>query len=215
MSPAPDTRTRILDSAQKLFSDKGFRETSLRAITADASVNLAAVNYHFGSKEALVQAVFHRLLEPVNRERLARLDAAEADARPGRPPLRAVLEAFLAPPVAMASRPEGPTLGRLFGRLFLESGETLRQVFEAEFSVVARRFPAALASAAPHLTPGELQQRFHFMIGAMHQALGGGKLPGEACTPGRDEDALGQLLAFCEAGFAAPSVAGETAGRGR
>lgn len=215
MTPAPDTRTRILDAAQNLFSDKGFRETSLRAITAAAGANLAAVNYHFGSKEALVQAVFHRLLEPANRERLARLDAAEAAARPGEPDLHAVLEAFLAPPVAMASRPEGPTLGRLFSRLFLERGETLRKVFEAEFGEVARRFPPALATAAPHLSPDELQRRFHFMIGAMHQALGGGKLPGEACGPARGDDLLAQLLAFCEAGFAAPSARPQPAGEQR
>ena len=74
------TKDRILDSAERLFARDGFEATSLRAITAEANVNLAAVNYHFQSKEALVQAVIGRRMGPVNAQRIALLDACEAEA---------------------------------------------------------------------------------------------------------------------------------------
>src|SRR5690349_13215808 len=60
-----DTVERILDAAEILFAEKGFSETSLRLITSKAQVNLAAVNYHFGSKKSLIQAVFSRFLGPL------------------------------------------------------------------------------------------------------------------------------------------------------
>ena len=75
-----NTKDRILDSAERLFARDGFEATSLRAITAEANVNLAAVNYHFQSKEALVQTVIGRRMGPVNAQRLALLDAYEAEA---------------------------------------------------------------------------------------------------------------------------------------
>ena len=59
-----ETVERILDAAEQLFAEKGFAETSLRLITSKAGVNLAAVNYHFGSKKSLIQAVFTRFLDP-------------------------------------------------------------------------------------------------------------------------------------------------------
>ena len=76
---ATDTKDRILDAAERLFADKGYSATSLRDITQEAEVNLAAVNYHFGSKEALLTALLERRLDPVNRKRLELLDAAEAE----------------------------------------------------------------------------------------------------------------------------------------
>ena len=74
------TKDRILDAAEALFMEHGFEATSLRAITAAAAVNLAAVNYHFGSKEELFQAVLTRRLDPMNQRRLALLDRFERDA---------------------------------------------------------------------------------------------------------------------------------------
>src|SRR5947208_16884641 len=68
---AAATKERILDSAESLFMEHGFEATSLRSITAAAAVNLAAVNYHFGSKEELFQAVLTRRLDPMNHARLS------------------------------------------------------------------------------------------------------------------------------------------------
>src|ERR1700688_243243 len=89
---AVDTKTRILDAAEKLFGQNGFDATSLRDITTEADVNLAAVNYHFQSKESLVEATILRCSSPVNDRRLAMLDAAGP-----KPTVEQILEAFVGP----------------------------------------------------------------------------------------------------------------------
>ncbi|HEY6339983.1 MAG TPA: TetR family transcriptional regulator, partial [Bryobacteraceae bacterium] len=76
MNDRQDTKTRILDVAERLFGANGFDSTSLRDITAEAQVNLAAVNYHFQSKDSLIDAVIARRIEPVNRKRMEMLDKA-------------------------------------------------------------------------------------------------------------------------------------------
>src|SRR5258708_31446260 len=111
----PHTKQRILDSAERLFAEYGFGGVSLRAIIADAKVNLAAIHYHYRSKEALFDAVILRRLEPINRERLALLDSYE------KPTLEQVLEAFLAPSFRVVAHPDGgPTFSPLSGPVFGE-----------------------------------------------------------------------------------------------
>jgi AcrR family transcriptional regulator len=94
---AGSTQERILDTAERMFADEGYAATSVRKITAKAEVNLAAVHYHFRSKEALLEAVILRRAEPANRERLALLNACELEAGTGQPSLEGVLRAFLKP----------------------------------------------------------------------------------------------------------------------
>src|ERR1700724_3076730 len=106
---ALDTKTRILDAAEKLFGEKGFDTTSLRDITAEADVNLAAVNYHFQSKDSLIDAVIKRRIEPMNQRRLAML----ANAGPN-PTLEQILLAFITPVVEQDITPIIPLLGRIF-----------------------------------------------------------------------------------------------------
>src|ERR1700689_3627548 len=110
------TKDRILNAAERLFARDGFEATSLRAITAEAGVNLAAVNYHFQSKEALVQAVIGRRMGPVTARRLALLDAYEAEAGDAAVPLEKLLDAFLRPVVEMVGSHAHefvPLIGRL------------------------------------------------------------------------------------------------------
>src|SRR2546426_11915868 len=85
VKPPHETRTRILDAAEELFMLHGFEGTSMRQLTAKAGVNLAAVNYHFGSKDALIEAVFRRRLDPMNAARIAALDELEKSARAAAP----------------------------------------------------------------------------------------------------------------------------------
>src|SRR5579859_5859845 len=123
MNVAPakiDTKQRILDSAERLFSDHGFEGTSLRTIIADAKVNLAAIHYHYRSKEALLDAVILRRLEPINRQRLELLDACERAAGDKPATLEAVIEAFLAPALRVALDRDGTSFARLMGRIFTE-----------------------------------------------------------------------------------------------
>src|SRR5271155_3887739 len=105
---AVDTKTRILDAAEKLFGQNGFDATSLRDITAEADVNLAAVNYHFQSKDSLIQAVIARRVEPVNQKRCEMLAAAGPN-----PSIEQILLAFLSPLISQDSFAIAPLMGRV------------------------------------------------------------------------------------------------------
>ncbi|MCE9594662.1 MAG: TetR family transcriptional regulator [Planctomycetes bacterium] len=168
-TPSTDTRARLLDAAERAFSDKGFDGAALREITTEAKANLAAVHYHFGSKEELFLAVVARRIEPLNRERLALLDAAEAKAGARAPALEDVIEALVAPMLRLA-RDEargGAAFVRLFGRLQNEPEAIWRRILGGPLAEVRARFSAALARALPELDRGELAWRMHFAIGAL------------------------------------------------
>ena len=209
IAPKLDTKQRILDSAERLFADNGFDSTSLRTIIADAKVNLAAIHYHFHSKEALIDAVILRRLEPINRQRLEMLDACEQAAGDGGPSLEAVIEAFLAPPFRLASDYQGGTsFARLMGRI-LTSEKSLVPRFKQHMSEVLRRFPQALQRAMPELPRQELFWRLQFAGGAMAFTLLRGKdleaLTEGLCDTSDTEPTIRRLVAFAAAGFRAPA----------
>src|SRR5262245_16059580 len=114
------TKARILDAAEALFMEHGFEATSLRLITAAAGVNLAAVNYHFGSKEELFQSVLTRRLDPMNQARVALLDRYEREAAPGALACERILAALFVPALALArDKPRGGSnFLRLLGRAY-------------------------------------------------------------------------------------------------
>lgn len=213
-----DTKTRILDAAERLFAERGFAATSLRAITAEAGVNLAAVNYHFHSKEALLHAVFARRLGPLSQRRLQMLD--EAETRVGRrpPPLEHILEAFAAPTLRLRAElaQSGASFQRLMGRLVSEPGEHVQTIFRDQFAETSVRFQAALAKALPKLPPVDLLWRIHFTIGAMAFTMAGTHilkvLAGDRCDPSDVEGTIRRLVTFLAAGLRAPLTAGR---RGR
>jgi AcrR family transcriptional regulator len=205
-----ETKGRILDAAERLFARRGFAATSLRTIVAEAGVNLAAVHYHFGSKDGLVRAVFGRRFAPVNADRLARLDALQRAA--GKEPVAVVelVRALVEPAVRIATcgGDRGATLLRMIGRVHTEPGRGLRDALHAEFDEVAGRYLAAFAAAQPALGEGELGLRFRFSIAAMAAALAE---HAEAATPGSfDADDLDRLVnvvvAFAAAGMSAPAA---------
>src|SRR6185437_320586 len=113
VKPPHETRTRILDAAEELFMQHGFEGTSMRLLTAKAGVNLAAVNYHFGSKHALVEAVFRRRLDPMNAARISALEELERQGHPLTPD--AIIRAFVAPSLRLIEDAKGG--GRNFIRL--------------------------------------------------------------------------------------------------
>jgi AcrR family transcriptional regulator len=201
------TKDRILDTAERLFARDGFESTSLRAITAEANVNLAAVNYHFQSKEALVQAVVGRRMSPVNARRLALLDAYEAEAGDAPVPLDKILDAFLRPVVEMVGT-HGKDFVPLIGRLYTEPGEFSVRLFKHQFEYMAERFRPALERTLPDLSRTELSWRLHFAIGAMAHTMAASKLlelmSGGRCDISDVEGTLLHLKAFILAGISAP-----------
>ena len=147
------TKTRILDSAEKLFAERGFDAASLRAITGKAGVNLAAVNYHFKSKEVLIREVLARRLSPLTQRRLELLDQHEAK-RGSRPvPIEDIVRSLVAPLFEQRDRLSGGRyIASLLGRLYSEP--RLWKIFLEELGDTVSRFSAALRLALPQLSKG-------------------------------------------------------------
>ncbi len=203
-----DTKTRILDTAERLFAQKGFDAVSLRTIIASAKVNLAAVHYHFGSKQALIHAVISRRLRPINEERLTQL--AEVRIKAGRRPVKLehVLECLFRPLFRVQANPKaGPTFARLVGRVIGERNEGLQKFMMSELAEVIIEFGAAFCTALPGLAKEEADWRSHFMAGAMAHTLCNAdllvRLTGTDADASDYETTVQRLIDFTAAGFRA------------
>lgn len=206
MTPS-DTKDRILDSAEKLFALQGIDATSLRAITAEAGVNLAAVNYHFQSKDSLVLAVIGRRANPINARRLELLDALEAKANGAPLAIEDLLYAMIAPFFETAHRDQfGPMLARLH---LAEPQQYMRDAMRTHLLPVATRFWNAARRSLPHLSVEELGLRVHFVMGAVLHTLTATHSPVEQLgipVPRRDpQRTIPELISFLSAGLRAPS----------
>jgi AcrR family transcriptional regulator len=208
---AHDTKSKILDAAEELFMEHGFEATSLRLITTAAGANLAAANYHFGSKEELFQAVLTRRLDPMNQERVRLLSTFEAAA--GARPLSCekILAAMFIPALKLARDHEqgGKNFLRLLGRAYADPAPFIREFLSHQYSEMIARFRAAFAKALPHIPREELSWRLHFVMGALSYTLAGTDVlkvighyrPEEAQD---DELLLKRLAPFLAAGLRAP-----------
>lgn len=205
-----ETKDRILDAAETLLASNGYAATSLRAITVEAGANVAAIHYHFGSKQSLLEALFKRRVSSINDERLRLLDAAEA--RTESPPsLDEVLRIFLEPALRrLGSDDAGWTrFTRVMGRVLGETGDHVHAIQQV-FSEIRARFVPALGRALPKLSPEDIAWRMHFLIGTMSFLLADpGRLSlmtGGRCNASDSEQALAQMLAFVHGGFASPAA---------
>ncbi len=207
--PAADTKTTILDAAERLFAATGFQATTMRALTAAAGVNLAAVGYHFGGKEELAMAVLARRIAPINAERRRRLDALAA-----RPTTTAVVRAFLEPVFGIGDAGRGappPPDARfcgLFGRLLGEQPPFLRTFLARQFRDLGQRFARALRRSLPGLDEATAWWRLHFVAGAMAHVLQHAEtlahVTDGVCRVDEPGPLAEQLVAFAAAGLAAP-----------
>jgi AcrR family transcriptional regulator len=200
-----DTKTKILDAAEKLFADKGFDATSLRDITTGADVNLAAANYHFQTKDALIDAVIARRIGPVNTRRLEMLDAAGPT-----PSIEQIIEAFIAPLLEREILPMLPMMGRALAN----PDAFLFRIFKKHLAPVGERFLAAFATALPALSPAERTWRFLFMAGSMSHVLSWSHIVNEmtngVCDPTDRKDVADRLVRFVAAGFRAAEASPTT-----
>lgn len=193
------TRQKIMDAAEALIIENGFAATSLRAIANQAGVNLAATHYHFGSKQGLLAAVFHRRMGPVSEARLAGLEQLEATADVLT--IRAILEAFFAPFHDAMHSGLIRVLPGLVARMYAEPPALTKPIMEGEFSEVASRFIDAMHRARPDLSIVELRWRFHFMIGSMIQLLQFHAPLGMPSDESALQEGLNRLLDFTVAGI--------------
>ena len=208
-----DTKTRILDAAEQLFTEHGFEATSLRQLTTAAGVNLAAVNYHFGSKEELFQAVLTRRLDPMNQERIELLEALEREAGAKPPSCEKVLFAMLIPALKLArdEKRGGKNFLRLVGRAYADPAPFIRHFLSEQYAEMIARYKEAFLVALPHLTRQELTWRLHFVMGALSYTLAGTdalKLFAQMTHMEREDDELllQRLAPFLVAGLKAPAL---------
>ena len=203
---AIETKERLLNVAERLFADFGYRATSLRHITSEARVNLASVNYHFGSKDALLAALLDRRFAPINHRRLELLNELEASAD-GAVELRDLVRAFLSPPFEL--HPEGTEgrriLLRLVGRIHSETDD-VRTVFIKLFEPIISRFTASFQHTLPHLDADEVAWRIHFLVGSMaHTMMWCESFSSQNTRCPDPSEMLESLVQFGTVGLAAPS----------
>ena len=209
--PAPairgveETLQSILDAAEMLFAENGIEGTSVRSVLATAGANVAAVHYHFGSKERLVEEVFRRRAEKIANERLAGLRAALADPDPDGK-LERILRAFLVSGFTGGDTPESASrFARLRARISTEDSDLARRLLSESFDTSSHEFIAAIAETLPSLDETQIGWRFHAMLGVMVYTMAN---PGriQALTRGRCDPsdyltAVDQLLPVVAAMF--------------
>jgi AcrR family transcriptional regulator len=207
MAPEADTRERLLDVAERLFSAHGFEATSGRQITIEANANIAAIHYHFGGKKELLGAVLVRRQQPITQARLERLERLTPEAS-----VEDVLAAFLEPALHRGRDGDNPTarVSRLVGRLMIEKPKDLEDILTRPFVGVLVRFLDALCVALPDLPRREVFIRLQMVLGVLiHIATGMLEAPllsDLKNTADDDEAVLRPVIAFLAAGFRAPAT---------
>jgi AcrR family transcriptional regulator len=169
--PSDLTRTAILAAAERLYADRGFGDVTLRDIVAAANVNLAAVNYHFGSKDELIAELFVSRSLALNRERLRELRAAE-DKGGGTADISDVLRALVGPAMRGCIGPENQrsTSARFMIRVSIESVPPIRRIRNREIDHL-RKFVAAMRRSLPALDEVELYWGLHFALAMAQQTV--------------------------------------------
>lgn len=206
-----ETRERILAAAEQLFGEQGFAATSLRAVTSAAGVNLAAVNYHFRSKEALFEEVARRCMQPLATERLRRLDALKSSGQV--PTLEALLDAYLTPMFDEFAHADdqGSSLMRFFVQVLSDPNPLIQELVFASARETATQYLAAFAQALPHLSPQELIWRFRTMNIVVFQSASGVESAGSSEQTLPTANAVGSvnrawMMTFLSSALAAPAT---------
>lgn len=206
------SRLRILDAAERLFSEHGFDGVSMRDIALASQAPLALANYHFGSKDGLYRAVFERRIEPISVERRARLARLAAEAGP--PRIEEVLDALARPWVELRSRPGGGAYARLVAREASDPAEGRRGIVRELLDPVAREFIAAMTRALPGVPRARIHWAYNFFIGALLLILANParvrRLSGGLCRVSDDDAVVREIV-----GLFAPTLAAAAKARAR
>ena len=204
-TPQPfSTKDRILGAAEELFAQFGFAGTSLRQVTSRADVNIAAVNYHFGSKENLVNEVFRRRMDEMSQQRLAGLKLAMKE-HPGE--LEPILAAFVEPALAIAQDRHGSAFARMVARAYAEKNDALRKFLSEHYGHVLREFAKAISACLPGLAKDSLYWRLDILVGSLTYAMADFGLirrPSGVTETAHRERAARELIHFAAAGFRSP-----------
>ena len=201
MKDPVSTKDRILGAAEMLFAQRGFDGASLRQLTTAAGVNLAAVNYHFGSKEKLIERVFRRRLDALNTRRMAALAMLEGQTNTT---LEDVLAAYIRPALELSHDAGGALFMRVLARAFAEHDDRLRQFLSENYGHVMRQFTAEFARLLPQLGKPELYWRIDLVTGALTHAMSGFGMiqrPKDVSEHAHREQTTQHLIRFAVAGL--------------
>ena len=205
-----ETRARILDVAERLIAAEGYATVSLRRITQAAGANVAAVNYYFKSKHALLEAIFVRRIVPINAERMRLLEAALALPGAGREKLEAVVRAFVEPHLRLTREygPGGTVVMQLLGRLSTDPEGKIEKLLLKQYDPIWRRFSAVFRGLLPHLGKATVYWRFYYLLGALYYLTSARQwLPRRSerlCNPENVEEAIESLVPFLVGALTAP-----------
>lgn len=169
-----DTKTRILDCAEQMFARNGYSNTSMRALATAAGVNLASANYHFGSKDKLLEAIIERRLLPLNQIRQERINAVleQAQQQQASPLANDILKAFFEPTLEFRNSSLGArAFVSLVSRSLSEPDHAVRSCFLQFVKPNFQQLFEALQIALPHLPPDILKARLQLSVGTMSYAL--------------------------------------------
>lgn len=216
------TKAAILTAAEKLWSERSFGEVTMRDIVSAAGVNLAAVNYHFGSKDELLAELFVSRTTVLNRERFAELKAAE-EAGGGRASVDAILHALVGPPLRWCLSPDlqRSAAARFMTRASVETVPPIKKIVDREFRHL-QRFATALRTALPHRNEVDIYWGLHFALAMIRQTITDSerlrKLSGGLCDLNDTDDIIRRIVAVAKdalvgAASAPPAVVRATAGR--
>ena len=207
------TRTAILAAAERLYADRGFGDVTLRDIVAEANVNLAAVNYHFGSKDELIAELFVTRSLATNRERLKELKAAE-EAGGGRAGIDSILRALVGPTLRGGLGPdrERSTAARFLIRAAIESVPPIRRIKNREIDHL-RKFAAAMRRSLPDRSAVELYWGLHFALAMAHHTIREGERLTKLSEGSCDLNDVGGIIDRIVAVSVMALTAGETQGR--
>ena len=201
-----DTKTDILDSAERLFAEKGFDGTSIREITRAANVNVAAIHYHYGSKEEVLRGVTDRIVGPLNDRRFELLDRALADAQPDSPSLDAILDAFIRPDVETLQKLQkrGPTVAHFLGRTYMDPTPWIQEMAQEQFAEAQKRFFPVLTAALNHLNFDEILWRMRRVVAVLIHLFA--TWPESGMTDAEADDAVAQLIGFFVPALQSPAL---------
>lgn len=210
----PDAKTRILDAAERLFMENGYAATSIRMITGAAGVPVALVNYHYGSKQGLMEAVYQRALGSRGGSRVSYLDKLEADAAGEPIPVEVLVDAFLSSALRLTRKDSisGEVFKQLIARAFYEPGPGTEAFFPVEYREAVDRYRQAFMRTLPHLTQDDVVWRMYFFVGIVAYAMAGKDVMRMTETyaladAGNPEGIMARLKPFVVAGFLAPALA--------
>jgi AcrR family transcriptional regulator len=160
------TKERILNAAERLFSERGIDGVSVREIAAAAGVQLALLSYYFGNKQGLYRAVFRRRIDPISTERLSRLREILARKRP-QPTIEEVLDALARPWVELREKRTGLLYTRLIAREVADPNEGDRGIVKEMLDPIALKFIEAMGMVLPNRPRSEIHWAYHFFIGGL------------------------------------------------